>query len=154
MLCELLMPSACYKTSFISAWAEVISVDTIQETPAPGQLWEYRAPCDSSRRSHSLNPLVSVLKRTRRGQLCSSSSAIGPRSESKHIVEAMYAAEIQCLVLTGFVCSREKETRHTSQKLLINLTNQTKTPHSLSVIPGIERKLNCYSSGQVLASHL
>lgn len=69
------MPSVCFKTSFILTSAEVISVDTIQETPAPGQLWEYRALCWlHPERSNSLNRPVSVLKKTRRGQVCSSSA--------------------------------------------------------------------------------
>lgn len=87
-------------------------------------------------------------------QLYHSSSAAGLRSEPKHIIETIYIVQIQGLVLTRFVCSRGKETRHTSQNLLINLTNQTKTPRCLSMISGIERKTNFYSSGKVLASHL
>lgn len=57
-----------------------------------------------------------------------------------------------CLVFTriNFLCSREKETKHTLQNLLIKLTNQNPPP-SLSNMFGIERKINCYSSGKILA---
>lgn len=73
-------------------------------------------------------------------------------------LKAVVISHLVCLFETPcriiFLCSRGKETRSTSQNLLIKLTNWTKPPHSLSNMFGIEIKINFYSSCKILACDL